>query len=293
MYFYCTVYKICQTYRNATVIKTLKRAKSTVTNVIKSKSADIIVPNQLIHEYVWEHLDNWYDKTAVMCFDTGKRYTFQQIYHKSWSLAAVLRQKFQLQVGDTVAVILPNVPDFPVAFLGAIQAGLVVTTVNPFYTPDEMAVQLGDSGSQLIFTNRELLPFVNKATNKLRKRVPTVLAETKPVNCNKQQLLSSHNFYCQADSLPANCVRLDELCDTSNNNNKDKLDNLLPDDVALLPYSSGTTGLSKGVQLTHRNVVSNLYQMSSPDFVVNRKTEGTCASQLHQTVLQFQVASKT
>jgi 4-coumarate--CoA ligase len=229
-----------------------------------------------------------------MCFDTGKRYTFQQIYHKSWSLAAVLRQKFQLQVGDTVAVILPNVPDFPVAFLGAIQAGLVVTTVNPFYTPgchlknknplmtlslvDEMAVQLGDSGSQLIFTNRELLPFVNKATNKLRKRVPTVLAETKP-----------------ADSLPADCVRLDELCDTSNSNNKDKLDDLLmsPDDVALLPYSSGTTGLSKGVQLTHRNVVSNLYQMSSPDFVVNRKTEGTCASQLHQTVLQFQVASKT
>jgi hypothetical protein len=66
MYFYCTVYKICQTYRNATVIKTLKRAKSTATNVIKSKSADIIVSNQLIHEYVWEHLDNWYDKTAVV-----------------------------------------------------------------------------------------------------------------------------------------------------------------------------------------------------------------------------------
>lgn len=71
--------------------------------------------------------------------------------------------------------------------------------------------------------------------------------------------------------MPLNCIKLSDLCDTSNNTTLEQLEQ---DDIAILPYSSGTTGLSKGVQLTHRNVVSNLYQMSSRDFLVHLETSG-------------------
>ncbi|XP_044255783.1 4-coumarate--CoA ligase-like isoform X1 [Tribolium madens] len=244
----CKIYKMCR-YKSAFTTLTKLNEK----NIIKSKSTDILIPNQLIHEYVWEHLDKWYDKTAVICFNTTKSYTFGEIYNKSLALAGVLHNKFQLNRGDIVAVVLPNVPDFPIVFLGTIQAGLVVTTVNPYYTPDEMAVQLADSDSKLIFTIRELMPVINKCTKILGRKIPTVLAEIKP-----------------SDSMPVDCIKLSKLCDIRNSSISDFLN---PDDVALLPYSSGTTGLSKGVQLTHKNVVSNLYQMSSPDFLVNLETK--------------------
>ncbi|XP_044255784.1 4-coumarate--CoA ligase 1-like isoform X2 [Tribolium madens] len=116
-----------------------------------------------------------------------------------------------------------------------------------------MAVQLADSDSKLIFTIRELMPVINKCTKILGRKIPTVLAEIKP-----------------SDSMPVDCIKLSKLCDIRNSSISDFLN---PDDVALLPYSSGTTGLSKGVQLTHKNVVSNLYQMSSPDFLVNLETK--------------------
>ncbi|RZC27643.1 4-coumarate--CoA ligase 1-like, partial [Asbolus verrucosus] len=190
-----------------------------------------------------------------MCFETGKYYTFKEVYDRSRSLASILRKKFHLGLGDTVALVLPNVPDFPIAFLGAIQAGLVVTTVNPSYTADEMAVQFNDSGSKIVFTIVELLSLVNKATNSLKKKIPVVLAELK-----------------SGESVPQNCIKLDELCEGKAQS--DYLCVINPEHVALLPYSSGTTGLSKGVQLSHKNVVSNLYQMSAPDFIVNLKTEG-------------------
>nr|XP_015834354.1 PREDICTED: 4-coumarate--CoA ligase isoform X1 [Tribolium castaneum] len=255
----CKLNKMC---RHKSAFST--RTKSNETNIIKSKSADILIPNQLIHEYVWEHLDKWYHKTAVICFDTTKSYTFGEIYHKSVALAGVLRNKFQLNKGDTVAVVLPNVPDFPIVFLGTIQAGLVVTTVNPYYTPDEIAAQLADSNSKLIFTINELVPVINKCTKILRRSIPTVLAVKK-----LRKIISFSLFLLQSDNVPNECIKLSELCDTRNSEIADFLN---PDDVALLPYSSGTTGLSKGVQLTHKNVVSNLYQMSSPDFVVNLET---------------------
>ncbi|XP_063927637.1 uncharacterized protein LOC135140853 [Zophobas morio] len=245
-------YKICKLRRHVSV-----GAKFSDNRVIKSKAANLIIPNQLIPDYIWQDLGKWHDKTAVVCFETGKSYTFNQVYLKCRNLAGSLRRKFSLEKGDTVAVILPNVVDFPVAFLGAIQAGLVVTTVNPLHNADEMARQLSDSGAKIIFTVRDILTVVNTAMSILGEKIPTVIAEAQPADC-----------------FPQGCIKMSELCDNSNNNGN-ALPEGSPDDVAILPYSSGTTGFPKGVQLTHRNVVSNLYQMSSPDFIVNLKTEGS------------------
>lgn len=74
----------------------------------------------------------------------------------------------------------------------------------------------------------------------------------------------------QGENVPHTCVKLEELYE----NDGDVLTNVQSDDVALLPYSSGTVGLSKGVQLTHNNVVSNLYQMSAPEFRIHLETDG-------------------
>ena len=138
-------------------------------------------------------------KSTKVCFETGKSYTFNEVYLKCRNLAGSLRGKFSLEKGDTVAVILPNVVDFPVAFLGAIQAGLVVTTVNPLhnagstfrqklllqqlscFVSDEMARQLSDSGAKIIFTVRDILTVVNTAMSILGEKIPTVIAEAQPV----------------------------------------------------------------------------------------------------------------
>ncbi|XP_001810985.1 uncharacterized protein LOC655519 [Tribolium castaneum] len=221
--------------------QTLRRFASD--SLIKSIGKEIQIPKTTLHEYLWQNLEKWPDKTATVCFETQRSYTYHQIYKKSLSITNFLKNSLKFNRRDTVGVVLPNTPEYPIVLLGAIQAGLRVTTCNPNYTSEELRRQLSDSQSRLVFTSRELLPLVRQATN-----LPVVeIANDRSVSSGA---ISFHEISSGEGCQPVTDINCD--------------------DIIFLPYSSGTTGLPKGVQLSHYNIVANLSQICSPEFALIR-----------------------
>jgi long-chain acyl-CoA synthetase len=191
----------------------------------------------------------------------GKTMTFGQVDEASRAFAAYL-QSLGLARGDRVALMMPNVPQYPVAIAGVLRAGLVVVNVNPLYTPRELEHQLKDSGAKAIvvfekFANTlqqcwsavptkkvvttapgDMLGFpkgliVNFVVRKVKKMVPPF------------ELPGSVTFN---DALSQGRSGTFTPCKTG------------PDDVAVLQYTGGTTGVSKGAVLLNRNLVANILQ---------------------------------
>ncbi|KAJ8720362.1 hypothetical protein PYW07_012405 [Mythimna separata] len=213
--------------------------------LIFSPCKDIEIPKLTVDQYMFRNLDKWAGKTAVVCGQTNRSYTYEQVYKKSRTFAANLRRKFKVKDGDTIAVLLPNVPEYPIITFGILAAGGVVTTMNPIYTAYEIERQIQLSDTTLIITNEELVPTVKEAL-KLAKK------EFSIISLNITQ------------SLPEGTVSYKELVE-DNHADLSVLNgiNRNYDDVAFLPYSSGTTGLPKGVQLTNGNIVSNCEQQNT------------------------------
>ncbi len=167
------------------------------------------------------------DKVALVNPD-GTSYTFAQLWEAARGMAGAL-QKQGLRKGDMVGIYAPNSPEYAVALHGAILAGATVTTLNPLYREREVEHQLGDAGAKMVFTLNALKPVVEAAKDKLPKL---------------EQVFELESAWEMArgggEPQP---VTIDPL-----------------NDIAVLPYSSGTTGLPKGVMLTHQNLTSNVRQ---------------------------------
>ncbi|CAH2041118.1 unnamed protein product, partial [Iphiclides podalirius] len=144
-------------------------------NVVKSPFRDIEIPNATYAEYVWKNLDKWATKTATVCGITGRQYTYEQIYKQSQVLGAVLRKKFRINNGDTVAIMLPNLPEYPTAILGVLSAGGLVTTLNPNYTAYEVQRQIHMSDAKLITVTADIVPTVKQALELCKMNIPIVV----------------------------------------------------------------------------------------------------------------------
>ncbi|XP_055636647.1 uncharacterized protein LOC129775675 [Toxorhynchites rutilus septentrionalis] len=199
------------------------------------------VPLTTLDQYVWDKVDRWTNKTAVVCGVTGRNYTYGKLRDRCAALASRLQQICKLNPGDTLAICLPNVPEYPAIALGAIEAGLVVTTINPIYTVEEISRQLIDSDSKILCGTSSNYSVLKEATNLAKKQIPIVCIRTSP-----------------DDILPDGAIDFMELSDPAGvlfgNTPRH---NRQPEDIAFLPYSSGTTGLPKGVELTHTNIICN------------------------------------
>ncbi|CAG9822644.1 unnamed protein product [Phaedon cochleariae] len=226
--------------------RTLVTTDSTDPNILRSPFSDVVVPDWTICELVYPKLELYHKYTAVECASTGKSYTFGQIRMKSRNFSKALKEKLKLRKGDRVAILVHNIPEFSIATFGILEAGLVVTTLNPAYTPDEIEKQLSDSGARAIITQASTFSKVKSGLKMMDSQMPIIVIKEK-----------------QADSLPTGAIDFFEFADTVIN---------VPDiepghtsDLAFLPYSSGTTGLPKGVELTHNNIVSNIFQFNHKD----------------------------
>lgn len=192
----------------------------------------------------------------------GVTLSYQDVDQLSRHFAAYLSGHLGLQKGDRLALILPNILQFPVAVLGALRAGLVVVSVNPHYTAEEIAYQLNDSGAliALIFSDLPQAWHAISQCQQLRYVVRTSAVDLFPFwqrcwwwlrhqKSNPQRISVSCCGFLQA-------LRLGEKSPLP-------LRSVAADDLALLQYTGGTTGAAKGAMLAHRHLLANLGQICS------------------------------
>ncbi|RZU34026.1 4-coumarate--CoA ligase family protein [Blastococcus saxobsidens] len=200
---------------------------------LASRYPDVEIPNVSVPEFVLAAGKERPDAPALIDGLKGDVITHGQLAAYVDRVAANLHAR-GLGKGDVVAVFCPNTPWFPVVFHGIAAAGCVMSPINSLYTPDEIAFQLKDSGAKILIT---IGLFLDRATAAAEKSPvdEIIVLDGAEGHANLFDLLGADAPSVTVDIDPAN-------------------------DLVTLPYSSGTTGLPKGVMLTHRNLVANVAQ---------------------------------
>ncbi|WP_060510407.1 long-chain-fatty-acid--CoA ligase FadD1 [Pseudomonas sp. NBRC 111124] len=192
----------------------------------------------------------------------GKTITYGELYTLSGAFAAWLQQHTDLKPGDRIAVQLPNVLQYPVAVFGAMRAGLIVVNTNPLYTVREMEHQFNDSGAKALVCLANMAHLAEKVVPKTQVKhvIVTEVADLLPPL--KRLLINSVIKYVKkmvpAYNLP-NAVRFNDTLALGKGQPVTEA-NPQANDVAVLQYTGGTTGVAKGAMLTHRNLVANMLQ---------------------------------
>jgi long-chain acyl-CoA synthetase len=191
----------------------------------------------------------------------GKTVTFGQVDDMSRAFAAYL-QSLGLERGDRVAIMLPNVPQYPVAVAGALRAGYVVVNVNPLYTPRELEHQLKDSGAKAIVIIENFAHVLQQVVANVPTKKVIVAAMGDMLGLVKGTIVN-HVVRKVKKMVPAfelpGSVRFNDAL-AAGRGKSYKAPTLGPDDIAVLQYTGGTTGVSKGAVLKHRNIVANMLQ---------------------------------
>lgn len=191
----------------------------------------------------------------------GKEVSYGETDSLSRAFAAYL-QGLGLAKGDRVAIMMPNVPQYPVAVAAILRAGFVVVNVNPLYTPRELEHQLKDSGSKVIVIIENFAGTLQQCIAQTPVK-HVVLATMGDMLGGLKGALVNYvvrkvKKMVPAYSLPG-AVRFREAIDRGQRGTLRKPE-IKPDDVAVLQYTGGTTGVSKGAVLLHRNVIANVLQ---------------------------------
>jgi long-chain acyl-CoA synthetase len=200
----------------------------------------------------------------VSYINMGKSITFAELDELSRDFAAYL-QNSGLKKGDAVAIMMPNLIQYPVALFGILRAGMTVVNVNPLYTPRELQHQLTDSNAKAIVIVENFactLSEVLKATALETVLITSIGDMLSPLKKIVTNLAIKHlKKMIPAYDLPNSQRFLKAL--KQGHSQAYHRPEVTGDDLAFLQYTGGTTGLSKGAMLTHRNIVANLEQTST------------------------------
>ena len=192
------------------------------------------IPDQDLATFTLARTGELGDKPALIDGPSGRVLTYAELDERAWALAGALSAR-GVGKGDVVCIYMPNVPEYAVIFHGVLRANATNTTANPLYTSHELAHQLTDSGAKMLFTIADFLPAARAAAEEVGLSDVVVVGDSEGGEHTLADLLSAGGDPPEPD--------------------------IDPDvDIAVLPYSSGTTGLPKGVMLSHRNLVANVLQ---------------------------------
>ena len=192
------------------------------------------IPTEPVTPFVFRHLDALADHPAMIDGPTGRTYTYAQLADATRRVAGWLTKR-GFGKADVLGILLPNLPEYFPLFHGAATTGGTVTTINPTYGAEEVGFQLRDSGASLLVTIPMFVETAEQAVVGTDVTEIIVVGETDS-HTPFSELLSAEPYEGHAAVDPA-------------------------EDVVVLPYSSGTTGLPKGVMLTHRNLTANMAQI--------------------------------
>ena len=210
----------------------MSRAKEQT--IYKSPVADVVIPEVPITEWVLQRATARASHTALVDASGSNKLTYAELDTRIHRLAGGLA-KLGLGKGSVIALIAPNLPEYAIVFHAVAVAGAAVTTVNPTYGVEEIRHQLSDAGASLVITIPLFLETVNAAVKGTDASEVVLIGDT-----------DGHRNITDLESEPIEQVAVDVF-----------------NDIVVLPYSSGTTGLPKGVMLTHNNLVANVCQTNS------------------------------
>lgn len=204
---------------------------SSVSNIRPSQSP---YPSYPLQDILRRSSERYGEKVAVI--DGDRIFTYKELDHLSDRFASALAAQGVIK-SDHIGLLSPNCVEFVIAFFGIIKTGAVATTINSGYREREIAHQLNDSGARILVVHESLTEMANAARDLVKNSISRIVI--------KPGSVEHGTFWELLDSAPSGIPSV----------------NINPkEDLAALPYSSGTTGLTKGVMLTHFNLTSNVHQ---------------------------------
>ncbi|WP_346838404.1 AMP-binding protein [Microbulbifer sp. SAOS-129_SWC] len=206
-------------------------------------------------EFIEHSCKRFADRPAYHCL--GQALTFAEIEQQSRHLAQWL-QHSGLQPGDRIAIQLPNITQYPIAAYAALRAGLVIVNTNPLYTPREMQHQFSDAGVRALVILADMLPKFEQI------RADTDIEQVLVTGATDLRMAPADSAHGYQDFVAAieQGAALPAL----------QPSRAARDDIAILQYTGGTTGVAKGACLTHENILANAAQML--DRITQRCSEG-------------------
>ncbi|HEX2239750.1 MAG TPA: AMP-binding protein, partial [Actinomycetota bacterium] len=200
--------------------------------IFRSPLPEVSYPSVPFTDLIFEKAHGLGDKPALIDGPSGRTITYAQLTQGINAVAAGLHAR-EFGKGDVFAIYLPNLPEYAVVYHAVARLGGASTTVNPLYTAEELAFQLNDAGAKFLLTIPQFMEAALEAAGQSPVKEVFVLGEAEGATPLQDLMLPG-------GEVPEVTIE--------------------PDDVIALPYSSGTTGLPKGVEITHSNLVANMHQ---------------------------------
>ncbi|MCE2029192.1 AMP-binding protein [Sessilibacter corallicola] len=217
--------------------------------------------NKTIIDVFVSSCNQFSDQPAFVCM--GRTLTYSELLQYSQNFAAYLQKNTQLQPGDRIAIQLPNLLQYPVTIFGALMAGLVVVNTNPLYTPRELKHQLQDSGAKALVVLANIATAAEQVikTTAVESVIITEVADLHPPL--KRVVLNWAVKHIKKMVPDTNFENSTQFLSTLRLGQKSEFNpvSINSTDVAVLQYTGGTTGVSKGAMLTHDNLVANVDQI--------------------------------